>query len=99
MARPSPRVAERARFSGHSNWFALKHPMLSRHPERSEGSKGELPASPNCKLSRGSFASLRMTVRGAVASIAAIIALPVGFALEKPDTTYQVFQFPADKIP
>ena len=48
----------------------------------------------------GSFARLRMTIKGgAVLCVLSSVLWGTASALEKPGTTYQVFQFPADKIP
>src|SRR6188474_1104409 len=71
--------------------------MFFRHPDPCEGPKRFV-----ARVDLGSFARLRMTGRslavlGLLSSV--LLAAPVAIALEKPDTTYQVFQFPADKIP
>src|SRR5688572_1896475 len=69
--------------------------MTFPHPGRSEGSPNTA-----CHGRRyGSFAAPRMRVWGALVSLAAGLVPATSSALEKPDTTYHVFQFPADGIP
>src|SRR4051812_36727181 len=72
--------------------------MNIRHPERSEGSTIRNGCARR-RLTRGSFAALRMTIPAALAFVGAAFVSPSAGALEKPDVTYQVYQFPADKIP